>query len=40
MNGEHINPNTGQPLIGTAKFASINALLGVEQGRRDDLESL
>jgi serine/threonine protein kinase len=37
---EHIPPNTGLGLIGTATFASINSHLGLELGRRDDMESL
>lgn len=36
----HIPLNKGLGLIGTATFASINAHLGLELGRRDDLESL
>ena len=36
----HIPFNTGLGLLGTATFASINSHLGLELGRRDDLESL
>ena len=36
----HIPFNTGLGFIGTATFASINSHLGLELGRRDDLESL
>ena len=40
ITGKHIQSTTGKPLIGTAKFASISTQLGMEQSRRDDLESL
>ena len=36
----HIPYNAGHGLIGTMTFASINSHLGLELGRRDDLESL
>ena len=36
----HIPFNEGLGLIGTPAFASINSHLGLELGRRDDLESL
>ena len=35
--GEHIAMKKHKGLVGTARFASINAHLGLEQGRRDDL---
>lgn len=38
--GEHISYREGKPLLCSPLFASLNAHLGVEQGRRDDLESL
>ena len=38
--GEHIKYKDGKNLIGTAKFSSIYTHFGIEQSRRDDLETI
>ena len=39
-NGQHIPYCDGKGLTGTARYASLNAHKGREQGRRDDMEAL
>lgn len=39
-NGKHIKQKHGYKFCGTARYASINAHIGFEQSRRDDLEAI
>merc|ERR1719210_2008564 len=37
---QHVNMQHGKQLTGTARYASVNAMRGITQSRRDDLEAL
>ena len=40
VSGAHIGYTEGQPFVGNSRYASLNSLKGIEQSRRDDIESL